>query len=106
MEEVQNNAPVAQPKKNGMAVAGFVLALVGFGFMWIPLARFLGPWVFGLLGLIFSIIGACKSSYRRVLAIVGIVIVVVMFILWYTVIPNIVANNIVSGAGAIMDLVN
>lgn len=57
------------PKQsNGMGTAGFVLALLGLFLSWVPV---LG-WILWLLGLIFSIIGACRQP--RGLAIAGIVI--------------------------------
>lgn len=60
---------VEQPRKsNGLGVAGFILALIGLLFGWIP---FIG-WVIWLLGLIFSFIGVFKVP--RGLAIAGLVI--------------------------------
>lgn len=63
-----------EEQKNGMAVAGFVLALVALFFGWIP---FLG-WAAWLLGLIFSGIGLSKANKvngkGKGLAIAGLVI--------------------------------
>ncbi len=73
MEEVKKNEAAAAPqapvkRSNGMAVTGFVLALLGLIFSWVPV---LG-WILWVLGLIFSIIGVCKAP--RGLAIAGLVI--------------------------------
>ena len=56
------------PQKNGMGVAGFVLALLGLIFCWGPI---LG-WILWILGLIFSIIGVCRKP--KGLAIAGLII--------------------------------
>ena len=55
-------------RSHGLAVAGFVLALLGLVFCWIPILK----WILWLLGLIFSIIGVCRPP--RGLAIAGIVL--------------------------------
>ena len=62
---MENNA---LPQKNGMGTAGFVLALVGLIFSWVPV---LG-WILWILGLIFSIIGVCRKP--KGLAIAGLII--------------------------------
>lgn len=81
MEENQQNAAqqtiIVQhegPKKNGLGTAGFVLALVGLIFSWVPV---LG-WLCWLLGLIFSFIGVFKQP--RGLAIAGLVISLIALI--------------------------
>ncbi|MBI9052209.1 MAG: hypothetical protein JEY96_00235 [Bacteroidales bacterium] len=60
--------------KNGMATAGFVLALITVFFGWIPV---LG-WIIWLLGLIFSSIGLAKAKKLegkgKGLAIAGLII--------------------------------
>ena len=50
-----------QRKSNGMGTAGFVLALIGFFFSWIPI---LG-WVIWFLGVLFSAIGVFRTPRRR-----------------------------------------
>jgi hypothetical protein len=55
-------------KTNGLATAGFVLALIGLFLSWVPV---LG-WIVWLLGLIFSFAGMFKSP--RGLAIAGFII--------------------------------
>ena len=55
-------------KSNGSGVAGFVLALLGLIFSWIPVLN----WILWILGLIFSIIGVTKKP--KGLAIAGLII--------------------------------
>ena len=58
----------SQNKSNGSGVAGFVLALLGLIFSWIPVLN----WILWILGLIFSIIGVTKKP--KGLAIAGLII--------------------------------
>lgn len=58
-----------------MGTAGFVLALLGFLFSWVPFAG----WILWLLGLIFSCIGMTRRP--RGLAIAGLVISCVALVL-------------------------
>lgn len=66
------NQPAQQPivakTGNGMGVAGFVLALLGLIFCWVPVI----DWILWLLGVIFSVIGIFKP--KKGLAIAGLVI--------------------------------
>lgn len=62
---MENNA---MPQKNGMGTAGFVLALLGLIFCWVPVL----DWILWILGLIFSIIGVCRKP--KGLAIAGLII--------------------------------
>ncbi len=59
---------------NGMATAGFVLALVTLMFFWLPVVG----WTTWLLGLVFSAVGLSQAGSRggagRGLAIAGLVI--------------------------------
>jgi len=57
-----------ETKSNGAGVAGFVLALIGLFFGWVPVFG----WILWLLGLIFSIIGIFKKP--KGFAIAGLVI--------------------------------
>lgn len=62
-------------KANGAGIAGFVIALVG-GFNWyISLP-------FGIIGLIFSIVGMSKpkEQYKRGLAIAGLVVSIILIL--------------------------
>lgn len=59
---------IVEKKGNGMGTAGFVLALIGLIFCWVPVLN----WILWLLGLIFSIIGMFKP--KKGLAIAGLII--------------------------------
>lgn len=72
---MENNQNVAVQQKNGMGTAGFVLAILGLVFCWVPVL----DWVLWILGLVFSIIGVCRRP--RGLAIAGIVISCIFIIL-------------------------
>jgi len=80
------------PRKNGMATAGFVLSIIGAALCWVPVAGFL----LLLPGLILSLIGMIygitkKKSY--VLGIIGLAISGIFFI---------VAIVLVSSVGGIL----
>jgi hypothetical protein len=69
--QTQNGSPVfiVQDKKtNGIGTAGFVLALIGLIFCWVPVV----DWILWVLGAILSIIGCFKEP--RGLAIAGVII--------------------------------
>ena len=78
MTEIQNNGQNSPEQKiiinqtikksNGLATAGFVLALISVFLSWVPA---LG-WIMWFLGLLFSFIGVFKSP--RGLAIAGLII--------------------------------
>ena len=94
---MENNSNSAQPnvqqvvvnqiakKSNGLGTAGFVCALLGILFCWIPV---LG-WILWLLGLIFSFIGVFKSP--RGLAITGLVLSLLDLILLIAVVGAVAA---------------
>lgn len=63
------------PQKNGMGTTGFVLALLGLIFCWVPVL----DWILWILGLIFSIIGVFRKP--KGLAIAGLVISFIFLIL-------------------------
>ena len=60
MEEVK--------KKNGIGTAGFILALIGLIFCWVPVLDY----ILWFLGLLFSFIGVFKKP--RGLSIAGLII--------------------------------
>jgi hypothetical protein len=68
--QTQNGSPVfiVQNKSNGVGTAGFVLALIGLLFCWVPVV----DWILWILGAILSIVGCFKEP--RGLAIAGVVI--------------------------------
>lgn len=71
---------IVEKKGNGMGTAGFVLALLGLIFCWVPVL----DWILWLLGLIFSIIGMFKP--KKGLAIAGLIISFIFLILVFAII--------------------
>lgn len=88
-----------QTGNNGMAVAGFILALFTFFFGWIPI---LG-WITWILGIIFSAIGIGKAKRLngkgRGLAIAGLIISFIGIILMLVLGGMIMAALGIAGAG-------
>ena len=62
-------------KRNGLGIAGFILALLGLFFSWIPVFG----WIIWTVGLILSSIGVFKKP--RGLAISGLVISIIVITL-------------------------
>ena len=65
-------------KSNGIATAGFILALIAVCLSWIPIVQMLGG-VLWFLGLLFSFIGVFKAP--RGLAIAGLIISLIALII-------------------------
>lgn len=75
----QENEPVVvvqQQETNGMAVTALILGIVSIVLVWIPFL----PYITALLAVIFGIIGL-KGTVHRALAIVGLVLGALAFIL-------------------------
>ena len=72
MEEVK--------KKNGIGTAGFILALIGLIFCWVPVLDY----ILWFLGFLFSFIGVFKKP--RGLSIAGLIISCIGIIIIITVI--------------------
>lgn len=69
-------APAPAKGSNGLAVAGFVLGLIGLLMSWIPVVNFLGI-LLGGIGLVLAVIGLVQAKKRNAgkgLAIAGIVL--------------------------------
>lgn len=66
--------------KNGLGVAGFVVALIGLILSWIPLVNVFGVILCGI-GFILALIGAFKKP--RTLAIIGIIMAIAGCIIYY-----------------------
>ncbi|MDR1340058.1 MAG: hypothetical protein LBK58_08420 [Prevotellaceae bacterium] len=69
--QTQNGSPVfiiQDKKSNGVGTAGFVLALIGLIFCWVPVI----DWILWILGAILSLVGCFREP--RGLAIAGVVI--------------------------------
>lgn len=76
------STPVVAVPKNGLATAGFVLALVAVVFAFIPIVNVVSI-PLGLLGLVFGVVGLVKAKTRRVgkgLSVAALVLSVVSFI--------------------------
>lgn len=87
----QNNVGYQQPAKQGnpMGLTGFVLAVIGIVLVWIPFLHWIA-WLLGLLGLIFSIIGMTKKAPApKGLAITGLILSALIFIVYYFINPMI-----------------
>ncbi|MDY3858458.1 MAG: hypothetical protein ACI30D_01360 [Muribaculaceae bacterium] len=70
----QENTAYAPRRSNGLGVAGFILALCGLVFCWVPVLNL----ILWFLGLLFSFIGVFRAP--RGLAIAGLVISLVIII--------------------------
>ena len=80
---------INQPaNKNGIGVAGFVLALLGLVFCWVPVLN----WILWLLGLIFSAIGVFRAP--RGLAIAGLSISFIFIILTLAILGAILSSGL------------
>lgn len=69
-------------EKNGMGIAGFVLAMVALFSSWVPFAR----WIVWLLGLIFSLIGLGKQPKGfaiagLIISLIGLALIVMIIVL-------------------------
>lgn len=88
--------PVETKGSNGLAVAGFVLALLGALSSFIPLVNIFGDFL-ALLGLIFGIIGLVKSRSKgagKGLSIAAIILAIAAFVISITV--NVATAAVVS----------
>ncbi|MCC8035925.1 MAG: hypothetical protein LIO77_08375 [Rikenellaceae bacterium] len=85
--EAVNTTVIIQEKKgNGVGTAGFVLALLGLIFCWVPV---LG-WILWLLGLILSFVGVFKTP--RGLSIAGLIISCISIIITLAVLGAIIGS--------------
>ena len=76
--------------KNGLGVAGFVIALIGLLFSWIPIVNVFSVWLCWL-GLILSLVAVFLKNKKKGLAIAGIVLGAVGIGLYYLVYAGIKA---------------
>ena len=88
-QQVQQQAPQPQQqvivqtvesKSNGIGTAGFVLALLGLLFSWVPVVDF----ILWFLGILFSFIGCFKSPKGLaiaglILSLLGIIVIIAIF---------------------------
>ncbi len=66
--------------KNGLGIAAFVVALVGFLLTLVPLIRVVGA-IICLIGFILAVIGVFKKP--RILSIIGIVLAIAGCVIYY-----------------------
>lgn len=69
-----------ESKSNGIGTAGFVLALLGLLFSWVPVVDF----ILWFLGLLFSFIGCFKNPKGLaitglILSLIGIIVIIAIF---------------------------
>ena len=74
----ENVNVVVEVKRNGLGTAGFVLALLGLIFCWVPVLN----WILWFLGVLFSFIGVFKkprglSIAGMIISFIGIIIIIV-----------------------------
>lgn len=71
-EEVEYRQKFGYPilQRNGMGIAGFVLAVLSAVLIWVPILNV----VLWLLGLVLSVLGYIKPNSRRGLALAGLII--------------------------------
>lgn len=88
-QQVQQQAPQPQQqvivqtvesKSNGIGTAGFVLALLGLLFSWVPVVDF----ILWFLGFLFSFIGCFKNPKGLaitglILSLLGIIVIIAIF---------------------------
>ena len=76
--------------KNGLGVAGFVIALIGLLFSWIPIVNVFSIWLC-YIGLVLSLVAVFLKNKKKGLAIAGIILAVVGIVLYYLVYAGIKA---------------
>lgn len=83
-EEISNDSVFCEfcgmqqvKKKNGMGTKGFILALFSILLCWVPILSGI-IWNFGL---VFSIIGICKRQTKKGLALAGLIISGINFLI-------------------------
>ncbi len=79
-----------QLQKNGLGVAGFVIALVGLVFSWIPLLNVFSYWLC-IIGAVLSIVALFLKGKKRGMAIAGVVCGVAGILIYYLVYAGIKA---------------
>lgn len=69
-------------KGNGLAVAGFVMGILGVLFLFIPLLNVVG-WIFAALALIFGLIGCFGNKKNKGLGIAAVAMAVIFLLVYY-----------------------
>ena len=68
--------------KNGLGVAGFVIALVGLVFSWIPLLNVFSFWLCAI-GIVLSLVALFLKNKKKGMAIAGLVCGIVGILIYY-----------------------
>ena len=79
-----------QLQKNGLGVAGFVIALVGLVFSWIPLLNVISFWLCAIC-IVLSVVALFLKNKKRGMAIAGVVCGVAGIVIYYLVYDGIKA---------------
>ncbi len=77
-------------RKNGLGIAGFILALIGLILSWIPVANIFGIVLSGL-GFLLSLIGLFLKNRKKGLAIVGLLLSIAGCVIFYLVYAGLAA---------------
>jgi hypothetical protein len=73
-----------QKGKNGLGIAGFIIALIGLILSWIPVVNIFGIVLCGI-GFLLSLIGLFLKNKKKGLAIVGLLFSIAGMVLFYLV---------------------
>ena len=88
-------APVK--RSNGAAVVGMIFGILAFVLFWVPVFNIFTTALFGLLGLIFSIVGLAKKNAKgKAMAVVGLVLTIlatVSTVLYYVFVGQVIASD-------------
>ena len=76
--------------KNGLGVAGFVIALIGLIFSWIPIVNAFSIWLC-FLGILLSLIALFLKNKKKGLAIAGLILGIAGVAIYYLVYAGIKA---------------
>ena len=79
-----------QLQKNGLGVAGFIVALVGLVFSWIPLLNVISFWLCAI-GIVLSVVALFLKNKKRGMAIAGLICGVAGIVIYYLVYAGIKA---------------
>ena len=77
--------------KNGCAIAGFILSLIGLIMSWIPLVNIVGIALCGI-GFLLCFIGLFLKNKKKGLAIVGLLFAIAGCVLFYLIYAGIAAG--------------
>ena len=79
-----------QLQKNGLGVAGFVIALVGLVFSWIPLLNVISFWLCAI-GIVLAVVALFLKNKKKGMAIAGLICGIAGIVIYYIVYARIKA---------------